>query len=86
MISVHDDLVHSEEFYVMGMGNPKPITEIGSSVEHRVIAGNELEGKTMISFSMPVEKTDDKHYSLKKGDTIWLICAYSMEDEFDHHS
>lgn len=86
MVSVQDDLTYSEEFYVMGIGNPRPINKVGSSIQHTVISGSENGGKTTISFSMPIAKTDDKHYSLQKGDTIWLICAYSMEDEFDHHS
>ena len=86
MVSVQDELTISEEFYVMGAGDPRPVYSVGSSVQHKVMPGSENGEKTTISFSMPTTKIDDKHYSLQKGDTIWLICAYSMEDEFNHHS
>ena len=86
MVSVQNDVIISEEFFVMGVENPKPVYAVGSSTQHKVMAASEGEERTTISFSMPTAKTDNKHYSLKKGDSIWLICAYSMEDEFDHHS
>lgn len=86
MVSVQDGVIVSEEFYVIGLGDPKPIYAIGSSAQHKIIAGSENGEKTTISFTMPTVKADDRHYSLQKGDTIWLVCAYSMEDEFDHHS
>ncbi|MEO0573429.1 MAG: DOMON domain-containing protein [Bacteroidota bacterium] len=86
MVSVHDEAIISEEFFVKGVGDPKPVYTVGSSSQHQVTAGSEKGEKTTISFSMPTVKIDDKHYNLRKGDVIWLICAYSMEDEFDHHS
>jgi hypothetical protein len=86
MISVQESSVKSEEFYVVAMGNPQPVSKLGSSNQHVNVSGEEDNEKTTVSFSMPTTKIDDKHYNLKSGDTIWLICAFSMEDEFDHHS
>ncbi len=86
MIGVKDQKAISEEFYVVGIGNPQPVNELESTQQHSNVKGTEKNGKTTVSFSIPTNSIDDKHYNLKKGDEIWLICAFSMEDDFDHHS
>ncbi len=86
MIGVTEDGVQAEDFYVVSAGNPKPVKSLGSKSQIKNYHGWEKQGRTTITFSLPVESTDDYHLDLKKGDKIWLICAYSMEDDFGHHS
>ncbi|MEM9075697.1 MAG: DOMON domain-containing protein [Bacteroidota bacterium] len=86
MVSVSNGKVKSEDFFVIGVGNPKPVNQLGSKPQVISASGSESAGKTQISFSMPTRALDKYHLDLQKGSKIWLICAFSMEDEFDHHS
>ncbi|PRX57861.1 DOMON domain-containing protein [Flagellimonas meridianipacifica] len=86
MVNVVDGKVNTEDLFVLGVGNPKPVNQLGSQSQVMGASGKESSEKTWVSFSLPTKAFDKYHMDLKKGDTIWLICAYSMEDEFDHHS
>ena len=86
MINVDKGIVNSEDFFVVGFGNPKPVAQLGSESQIKNAAGKESSGKTWVSFSLPTTALDKYHMDLKAGEKIWLICAFSMEDEFDHHS
>ncbi len=74
------------EYYVVSAGNPKPIKHMGSEEQLIGYATKEVNGKTQVSFSLPTSRFDDYHFDLKPKTPLWLICAYSMEDEFEHHS
>ncbi|UII76836.1 DOMON domain-containing protein [Flagellimonas sp. HMM57] len=86
MVNVKNNGAKAEDFYVVSAGNPKLVTLLGSESQIIEKSGFEIDGKTTVKFTLPVKAFDKYHQNLKKGDTIWLICAYSMEDEFDHHS
>lgn len=86
MISVAGPIVVAEDFFVVGAGNPQPVYALGGKSQLLNVAGTEVGTSTTISFTFPTTAQDAYHYNLKKGEQIWLICAYSMEDEFDHHS
>lgn len=74
------------EYYVVGPGNPKPIQSMGSQEQLITYTTQEIKGHTQVTFSLPTSALDDYHFDLKPNTSIWLICAYSMEDEFEHHS
>nr|WP_299000437.1 DOMON domain-containing protein [uncultured Allomuricauda sp.] len=86
MVNVIDGKVKAEDFFVVGVGNPKPVAKLGSQSQVIAASGRESSKKTWVSFSLPTTAMDKYHMDLKKGNSIWLICAFSMEDEFDHHS
>ncbi|GMN10561.1 hypothetical protein MTsPCn9_24640 [Croceitalea sp. MTPC9] len=86
MINVTKNGVLAEDFYVVSAGNPKPVEELGSKSRIINFSGEEINGKTKVKFSIPTNNADDYHFNLKEGEKTWLVCAYSMEDEFDHHS
>lgn len=86
MVGVAKNDVQAEDFYVVSAGNPKPVKSLGAKSQIKDYQGWEKQGKTTVTFSLPVESTDDYHLNLRQGDKIWLICAYSMEDDFGHHS
>ncbi|MEM9361084.1 MAG: DOMON domain-containing protein [Bacteroidota bacterium] len=86
MVNVIDGTVNSEDLFVVGVGNPKPVSQLGSQSQIIDASGGESSEKTWVSFSLPTDAVDKYHMDLKKGEKIWLICAFSMEDEFDHHS
>lgn len=86
MAAVKEGKVETEDFYVVGFGNPQPIATLGGKAAIRQVEGEEKAGRTTIRFSIPKEAVDKYHYNLKPGQELWLICAYSRADEFDHHS
>ncbi|MEM8847229.1 MAG: DOMON domain-containing protein [Bacteroidota bacterium] len=86
MVNVIDGTVTSEDLFVVGVGNPKPVSQLGSQSQVIEASGGESSEKTWVSFSLPTDAFDNYHMDLIKGEKIWLICAFSMEDEFDHHS
>ncbi len=86
MIGVKDTKITKEDFYVVSAGNPKPVGTLGSKSQIINPSGTDKNGITTITFSLPIKALDKHHFDLHKGKRLWLICAYSMEDEFDHHS
>mgnify|MGYP001815508487 CR=1 FL=1 len=86
MVGVEGSKTTAEDFYVVGAGNPKPVATLGSKSQIEHVTGEDKNGITTISFTIPIKAFDKYHQDLSKGRKLWLICAYSMEDEFDHHS
>jgi DOMON domain len=75
-----------EEQYVVAAGVHKPIALAGGEVaisDYRCI---EDKKGTTLKFSISQKQLDKFHYSLTEGTKIWLVCAYSQEDDFNHHS
>ncbi len=86
MTAVQEGVVTSEDFYVVGFGNPQPVKKLGGTIAVSDLVGEEQNGRTTVRFSVPKKASDRYHYDLQAGDEIWFICAYSRADEFDHHS
>lgn len=86
MGAVAGETIKLEEFYVLGVGNPQPISELGGQKTVQDYLGIEDATGTSFQFSIDTSLRDEFHYDLGEGQSIWLICAYSMEDDFGHHS
>lgn len=86
MATVKAGVLESEDLYVVGFGNPQPVEKLGGKSAIHQLQGEEKAGRTTIRFSIPKTAIDKYHYDLQPGQDLWLICAYSRADEFDHHS
>lgn len=86
MGAVAQEATKMEEFFVLGFGNSQPINSLGGDISVKDFLGYEDHSGTSFEFSIDPSVQDDFHYELKEGNKIWLICAYSLADEFDHHS
>ena len=75
-----------EDQYVTGFGKHPPVESLGSTAVVTAISGTEKPGQTSIQFEMPHQAIDSMHFDLSPGRQIWLICAFSREDDFNHHS
>ncbi|MEO0473053.1 MAG: DOMON domain-containing protein [Bacteroidota bacterium] len=73
------------DMYVVGFGDPRPVHKLGSQPQAQIIGGNKQQG-TQIRFRIPQQSQDKYHFDLRKGQKIWLICAYSESEDLDHHS
>jgi DOMON domain len=78
--------VEVADHYVLGFGDHQPTEKLGGVSNVKDISGEEKDGKTTASFSMPTKSLDKFHFNLDEGTPLWFICAFSAEDDFNHHS
>jgi|GEM_PF-2252169 len=74
------------DLFVKSAGNPKKDIDLGGENSIRLIDSQENENNTMVHFSIPLNSDDPFDFTHKIGESFWLILAYSVEDEFEHHS
>ena len=75
-----------QEYYVLGYGDHQPIEVLGGQAAVQEFVGLESTDGTSFQFSMKTQMKDGFHYDLSPGQRVWIICSYSMEDDFGHHS
>ena len=74
------------EHYTDKPGNYKSIDQYGVASQITIISGTETANFTRLKFSIPVEAASKYHKNLL-SDTKWtLLMAYSLDDDFQHHS
>ena len=86
MMKVDDDLVYAEDQFVTGFGKHPTIQTLGGTSRIFNLDGNEKKGHTTVSFSITKEKLDQYHFDLSEGNKINVWLAWSVSDDFDHHS
>lgn len=75
-----------EEFYVVGHGNQQPVRALGGEAAVSTFVGMENASGTSFHFAINTQIQDAYRYDLREGSKVWLICAYSMQDDFGHHA
>ncbi|MEP5614281.1 MAG: DOMON domain-containing protein [Cyclobacteriaceae bacterium] len=78
--------VFVQDQYATGFGEHPPVEALGVPSRISNIHGKQQDGNTIISFSIHREKLDKLHYDLSEGREINVWLAYSVSDDFDHHS
>ncbi len=78
--------VEGLDMYVKSFGNPLQDSENGGRNSVKLKEGSESEKSTQISFSIPLNSKDPNDFVHIPGQKSWLILAYSVEDDFGHHS
>ena len=86
MQKVDDDLVYGEDQFVTGMGQHPTINSLGGVSRISNIQGTEKGKQTTVSFTIPAKKLDQYHFDLSEGNEINIWLAWSISDDFDHHS
>lgn len=74
------------EHYTNKPGSYKPIADYGVSSQIIAISGVERENMTQLKFSMPLKKLSKYHKQLSENSKWILLLAYSLDDDFQHHS
>jgi len=74
------------EHYTDKPGSYKPIAEYGIANQTDLLSGEETENLTRIRFSIPISAASTYHKELLPKSTWNLLMAYSLEDDFQHHS
>ena len=86
MAAVKKGKVAIEDQFVSSPGNHQTILSLGGNNQIDKSSGSETSSQTTVRFHLNTSKTDSYHYKLEKGETYYLLLAYSREDDFDHHS
>ncbi len=74
------------EYYTLSPGNYKPIKSLGDKIEVEEVSGVQKGNTTQLKFSLPVKSASKYKRDLSRGNTYFLLLAYSSEDDFQHHS
>lgn len=71
---------------VVAPGDHRQIEDVGGVSDLSQPSGTERDGTTEISFTLPAATAHEWSHDLRQGTTVYLLLAYSVADEFDHHS
>jgi hypothetical protein len=74
------------EHKVIAPGVYRPFQELDTSTAVTDIHGSEKEGITIVSFSLPEMKISPLALPIHEGQDYTLLMAYSISDDFQHHS
>jgi hypothetical protein len=86
MGAVEQDYITIDDRFIVKPGDHKSIIELGGSEAVAQRRGKEENGKTSISFSIPLSVNDKFHHNLIEGKEYYVLMAFSQEDDFQHHS
>ena len=86
MATVKDGKAIALDYYIHAPGKYQPITELGGKGIVRDVDGDEGFSGTQIRFTLPLNHDAQYYLPLQEGKEYHLLMAYSMEDDFDHHS
>lgn len=77
---------YASDQYVVGVGkHPTDISQGGAS-DIEVIQAHEAGGQTKMVFRLPLTNADKWDFQHQLNKPFWLILAYSVSDDLDHHS
>ena len=74
------------EHFTSSPGNYQPISNYKVPNQVKDIKGSENGKNTELTFKIPIAAASKYHKHLTKGSTWSMIMAYSLEDDFQHHS
>lgn len=81
-----DGTFSSTDLFVKGAGNAVRDIDNGGKNTITLINGTESNSHTTITFSIPLDSGDTNDFVHKVKKEAWLILAYSVDDDFEHHS
>ncbi len=75
-----------DDRYIVRPGLHKNMLELGVQEALYNKSVTESDNQTTMQFSVPLITTDAYHQDLIPGKTYYVLLAYSLEDDFQHHS
>lgn len=86
LFNVRGGQVNGTDLFVKSAGNPFKDSDLGGENTIAIHSGIEQKGYTKIAFSIPLDSGDPNDFVHVLGKKSWLILAYSVSDDFEHHS
>ena len=86
MVRVTDAVAYAEHRYVVAPGDHRPVSSFGRSSAVRAVGGAVSGRRVDVDLRLATDLTPDSGVSLVPGQRLYLIMAYSVSPDFDHHS
>lgn len=86
MLRVRAGTVEGEEHLVLRAGDHRNVLSLGMPPRLRVLDGSQTASGTVVRFRIATTAGEARRPALSRGSTHVLILAYSVSDDFDHHS
>lgn len=86
LFNIVNDKASGVDLYVKSAGNPLKDIELGGKSTFRILEATEGKKNTRVQFTIPLNSGDPYDFIHKVGEQYWIILAYSVADEFGHHS
>ncbi len=86
LFNIVNDQASGVDLYVKSAGNPKNDDKIGGKSTFKILQAKEIDDTTMVQFTIPLNSSDPYDFIHKVGEQYWIILAYSVSDDFGHHS
>ncbi|MEL6306126.1 MAG: DOMON domain-containing protein, partial [Bacteroidota bacterium] len=86
LFNIRSKKVTGTDLFVKSAGNPVQDSGNGGKNTAVIHGGTQESGYTKIQFSIPLDSNDPNDFVHVLGQKYWLILAYSVSDDFDHHS
>lgn len=86
MATVEAGAVRLSDRYIVAPGDHRSIADLGGKSSLVLVEGSENKRLTTITVKMPLRASDRFHHDLEPGIKIHLLMAFSLEDDFMHHS
>lgn len=74
------------EHFTQSPGNYNSIEQLGGTLQVQNVSGQETNGTTTIEFTLPIGQSTTYQKELIEGKKYHVILAYSVDDDFQHHS
>ncbi len=86
MFSVIDGMVIYQDQYIRGWNDHPEDTALGGENSISVVGHLEDETSTTVKFKIPISSGDSFDTIHQSNRDFYLLLAYSLEDDFNHHS
>mgnify|MGYP006290164479 FL=1 len=77
---------HAEHRYVVAPGDHRPVSTLGRPSMLRGAVGLISEARVHFTFRLQRPADSGQGVGLRPGERLYLIVAYSVSSDFDHHS
>ncbi|MEM9078443.1 MAG: DOMON domain-containing protein [Bacteroidota bacterium] len=86
LFNIVDGIPSCTDLFVKGIGSPVRDDKNGGKNTINLRGGIERKSYTSITFSIPLDSGDPNDFLLLPNKEAWLILAFSVNDDFEHHS
>lgn len=86
LFNIVDGKPSSTDLFVKATGNPVRDEDNGGKNTITILGGTEKDSSTTVTFSIPIDSGDHNDFLHQVDKETWLILAYSVDDDFRHHS
>lgn len=86
LFRIRENHSEGEDQFVRGFQDHPTDRSLGGTTQFRLLEGEERNGVTKIKFRIPLQSPDSFDFKHQVRAPFWLILAYSVSDDFDHHS